>query len=320
MTHLPQTASDSVAQPPASWAIALAFALVYISWGTTYLATQKGVRDEQLPPALFGGTRVCLAGIVLLVFLAVRREPWRLPVADIRGIGLSALFLFVGGNGLINFAERTVNSGLAAVIAATTPLWVGVIEMISSDGERLNGRGWLGLIVGFGGVALLLGHKIQQTSLLEQDVGLLLTLGSALCWAAGSIVLRRQRLESSRLAGAAWQMVLGGGVLAFLGVLSGEVEHLPNQWTTTAVTAFLYLLIVGSLIGFVSFNWLLAHVPTSRVSTYAYVNPVIAVLVGWMAGEETTAFLGAGILIILTGVALVRSDKTAHRLQHDESA
>src|SRR5262245_7075873 len=113
---------DTPAPPPASWAIGLAFALLYVSWGTTYLATQKGVRDEELPPALFGGTRVCLAGIVLLAFLAVRREPWRLRAGDIRGISLSALFLFVGGNGLINFAERTVNSGLAAVIAATTPL------------------------------------------------------------------------------------------------------------------------------------------------------------------------------------------------------
>lgn len=311
---------DTSMQPPASWAIALAFALVYISWGTTYLAIQLGVRDEQLPPALFGGSRVCLAGLVLLAFLAVCRSPWRLPAADVRGIGLSGFFLFVGGNGLINFAERTVNSGLAAVIAATTPLWVGVMEMMSSDGERLNGRGWLGLIIGLGGVILLLGHKIQETSLAEQDVGLLLVLGSAWCWAAGSIVLRRQRLAGSRLAGAAWQMVIGGGILAVLGVLTGEVERLPQQWTTTAVSAFLYLLIVGSLIGFVSFNWLLAHVPTSRVSTYAYVNPVIAVLVGWLAGEETSAFLGAGILIILTGVALVRTDGSSRRWQHDETA
>ncbi|MBM4068665.1 MAG: hypothetical protein FJ271_06935 [Planctomycetes bacterium] len=315
-----QADPDSSAKPPAAWAIGLAFALVYISWGTTYLATQKGVRDEQLPPALFGGTRVCLAGALLLVFLALRREAWRLPASDVRGIALSALFLFVGGNGLINFAERTVNSGLAAVIAATTPLWVGVMEMISADGEKLNGRGWLGLIVGLGGVVLLLGHKLQQTSIFGQDVNLLLVLGSAWCWAAGSIVLRRQRLASTRLAGAAWQMVLGGGVLAFLGVLTGEVERLPEQWTATAVSAFLYLLIVGSLIGFVSFNWLLAHVSTSRVSTYAYVNPVIAVLVGWLAGEETNAYLGAGILIILTGVALVRSGGSSFKARHEESA
>ena len=311
---------DPSAKPPASWAIVLAFALVYVSWGTTYLAIQKGVRDEHLPPALFGGSRVCLAGLLLLGFLAFRRQPWRLAPGDLRGVTLSAFFLFVGGNGLINFAERTVNSGMAAVIAASTPLWVGVIEMISSDGEKLNGRGWLGLIAGLGGVVLLLAHKIQQTSLLEQDVGLLLVLGSAWCWATGSIVLRRQRLESSRLASAAWQMVIGGGILTVLGVITGEVAQLPAQWTAGAAAAFFYLLIVGSLIGFVSFNWLLAHVPTSRVSTYAYVNPVIAVLVGWLAGEETNAYLGAGILIILTGVALIRSGASSRRVEHGDKA
>jgi drug/metabolite transporter (DMT)-like permease len=291
---------------PATWALVLAFALIYLSWGTTYLAIKKGVKDEQLPPALFGGVRVCLAGLLLLGYLAMRGQSVRLPLRD---LGITAAFgciLFVGGNGLITLAEKTVPSGAAAVLAATTPLWIGLFVMLCPGGERLSRRGWLGLAVGLAGVVLLLSPRLRDPADFVRDLGPLLVLGSAFCWSFGSVLMRWRRPSGSHLAGAAYQMVLGGGCLALLGLAAGETQQLPTRITPGAVGAFCYLLVVGSLVGFVAYNWLLGHVSAAHVSTYAYVNPAVAVLVAWADGEEVTPWLLGGIAVILAGVALVR--------------
>jgi drug/metabolite transporter (DMT)-like permease len=289
------------------WSLILAFALVYLSWGTTYLAIQTGVRDEQLPPALFGGVRVCLAGIVLLAYLAVRGQPLAMSSKDWARVIIAGVMLFVAGNGLVNFAERTVHSGAAAVLAATTPLWIGFFEMFWPRGERLTGRGWLGLILGLGGVLLVLADKLSGGGAFFQDAGPFLVLGSACSWSVGSLVLRHHRLTCSHLAAASYQMIIGGGGLALIGCAIGEIGQLPGHMTFEAASAFFYLLIVGSLVGFVSFNWLLGHVPAAKVGTYAYVNPMVAVLAGWwLADEPITLWFVAGFIVILTGVALVR--------------
>jgi drug/metabolite transporter (DMT)-like permease len=292
---------------PSTWALVLAFTLVYVSWGTTYLAIKKGVKDEQLPPALFGGVRVCLAGLFLLGYLAVRGQSVRLPRRDLGLIIACGCLLFVGGNGLITLAEKTVPSGEAAILAATVPLWIGLFGMLWPGGERLTGRGWLGLAVGLGGVLVLLSPQLGDPAEFVRDHGPLLVLASACCWSFASVLMRHRRLSGSHLAGAAYQMAIGGGCLAVLGLLGGEVKELPAEITPGAVGAFFYLLVVGSLVGFVAYNWLLGHVSAAQVGTYAYVNPAIAVLVAWAAGEDMTPWLLAGILIILTGVALVRA-------------
>jgi drug/metabolite transporter (DMT)-like permease len=292
---------------PATWAIVLAFALVYVCWGTTYLAIKRGVKDEHLPPALFGGVRVGLAGLLLLGYLAARGQSLRLTRRDLAVVSVTGCILFVGGNGLITLAEKTVPSGVAAVLAATTPLWIGLLAMCWPGGERLSGRGWVGLLVGLGGVLLLLGPKLGDPADFVRDFGPLLVLGSAVSWGLGSLVMRHHRLEGSHLVGAAYQMALGGGCLALIGLAVGEASHLPAQLTPGALGAFLYLLVFGSLVGFVAYNWLLGHVSATQVSTYAYVNPAVAVLVGWADGEEMTVWLAGGIAVILVGVALVRA-------------
>ncbi len=292
---------------PATWALVLAFTLVYLSWGTTYLAIKKGVKDEELPPALFGGVRVGLAGLLLLGYLAARGQSVRLSRRDLGVVSAGGCILFVGGNGLITLAERTVPSGAAAVLAATTPLWIGVFGMLWPGGERLHARGWLGLAVGLGGVVLLLSPQLRDPAEFVRDYGPLLVLGSACFWAFGSVLMRHRRLSGSHLTAAAYQMAIGGGCLALLGVVSGEVERLPAQVTPGAVGAFCYLLVVGSLVGFVAYNWLLGHVSAAQVGTYAYVNPAVAILVAWAAGEEMTPWLLGGIAVILAGVALVRA-------------
>lgn len=306
-------ASRQPASRPASWAIILAFTAIYLSWGTTYFAIREGVKT--LPPALFGGVRIGLAGVLVLAYLALRGESIRVGVRDVFRISVGGMLLFVGGNGLITVAEKTVPSGVASVLVATTPLWIGLIEMLWPHGERLSPRGWLGLFTGLGGVLLLLAPKLQHPSAFLQDLGPMLVLGSALAWSFGSVWLRYRRPRGSHLMSAAYQMVLGGGCLIVLGLILGESHELtPEHLTSHAIFAFFYLLVVGSLTGFIAYNWLLGHVPAALVGTYAYVNPFVAILVGWLlGGEELTGWIIGGMLVILAGVALIRSGGLHHR-------
>lgn len=290
---------------PPPWAVPLAFMLVYLAWGTTYLAIKMGVKD--LPPGLFGGTRVGLAGFVLLAYLACRGETIRLPIRELVWAAIIGNVLFAGGNLLITMAEKHVASSVAAVLVATTPLWMALLETIWPWGERLAGRGWLGVLTGLGGVLLLFAPK--EPGLLVEEVGPLLVLASALCWAVGSFLLRRQRGRSSHLVAAAYQMILGGAGQLLIGLLTGEPSQLTSDsFTAGAIYAFFHLLIFGSLIGFVAYTWLLGHVSVTQAGTYAYVNPVIAILVGWLlGGEEISGWIVAGMGLILGGVALVRT-------------
>jgi len=290
-----------------------------LSWGTTYFAIRAGVHTEKLPPALFGGARVALAGWILLAFLAWRGIRLGMPSSEFFWVMVSGLLLFVGGNGLITFALDNVPSGVTAVLVAATPLWVALMEWAWPGGDRLSGRGWLGLLIGLGGVSILLGPKLLADfrSLGNfgsfagpfQQAGPLWVVGSSLFWALGSLLLRYRHRTGSRLASAAYQMIVGGMATTILGFAIGEGSQLtPALFTWGAAFSFFYLLIVGSLMGFVAFNWLLGQVPATIVGTYAYVNPLLAILVGWLlGGEEMTVSIIAGLVVILSGVALVRA-------------
>jgi drug/metabolite transporter (DMT)-like permease len=212
----------------------------------------------------------------------------------------------------MNTAGRTIDSSVSAVLAATTPLWLGLFAMCWPGSERLSARGWVGLFLGLAGVLVLLAPSWSANLLL--DLGPLCALGSAASWALGSLVLRHFHLHTPHLTAAAYQMILGGASLTLLGIAIGEPERLPERITPGALTVFLYLLIVGSLVGFVSFNWLLKHVSAAKVGTYAYVNPMVAVLVGWAAGEHITGWLAGGITVILLGVFLVRGGEHSPQL------
>jgi drug/metabolite transporter (DMT)-like permease len=291
---------------PSSWALVVGFAALYISWGTTYLPTRIAVHDENMPPLLFGGIRVLCGGILLLCYQLGRGVRVRLASGDfLKILGISGL-LFVTGAGFLNMASQTVASGVCAVLAATTPLWLGLFAMLWRNGDRLTRRGWMGLAVGLVGVVILLAPTLSGYQGLLENVGVFLVLGSAISWALGSLVLRHTRLSVSHLTTAAYQMICGGAGLALAGIFFGELERWPDHVTPRAVQAFIYLLLFGSLVGFVAFNWLISHVAAAKVGTYAYVNPMIAVVVGWSAGEEFTGWLAAGICVILFGVFLIR--------------
>lgn len=293
---------------PPRWQLAAAFAILYIVWGTTYLAIRIGVLDEHLPPFLFGGARIGAAGAVLLLVQALRGQSLRFSRHDAVGIACGAGFLFVGGNGLITLALQTVPSGESAILAATASLWIALVSMAFPGGDRLRVLGWMGLMLGLVGVVILQSPKLQAETLAATGVvGPLFGLASAACWGVGTVLLRQTPVRIPRLNSAGWQMTLGGLGMMLVGVCLGESP--PAQVTGKTIATFFYLLVMGSLIAFVAFHWLLEHVPAPSVGTYAYVNPLVAVLLGlWWHHEPITTPVVAGMLLILTGVFLVRGD------------
>jgi drug/metabolite transporter (DMT)-like permease len=299
--------NPAAARRPGSWAVVLALASLYLSWGTTNLAIKVGV--QTLPTCLFGGVRVFSAGLILFAYLALRGERLRLDSRDLLRLGLGGLCLFVMGNGLLTEGARTIPSGLASVLGATAPLWLALLEALWPWGERLTGRGWLGLFTGLAGLLVILAPSLQRFEGFWNDRGTGLVLISSFMWGLGSFLLRRRSSSGSPSTAAAYQMLIGGGALTLIGLSLGEARQITAEsLTPQAIVAFFYLLVVGSLIGFIAFTWLMSRVPTPLASTYAYVNPLVAILVGWQLGnEELSAWLVAGMVIILVGVGLVRT-------------
>ena len=295
----------SASSPPApSRALVIAaFATIYLVWGSTYLAIAIAI--ETLPPLLMAGIRFLIAGVVLYSAArltgAARPEPrmWR------SALLLGALFLLMGNGGVV-WAEQRVASGLAAVLVATMPLWTVVIE-------RMRGAPTpppatiAGLLAGLAGVALLLAPGGGRVELLGAAV---LTLAS-ISWAYASIISKGQPLPKSGALSSGMQMLAGGSCLTLAGFLSGEASQLASAVPSTrSLLALLYLIVFGSLLGFTAFTWLLQVSIPGRVATYAYVNPVVAVTLGWaVAGEPFGLRHLAASAVIIGGVALITATR-----------
>lgn len=292
--------------PPSALQIGVAFGILYIVWGTTYLAIQIGVLNEGLPPLLFAGSRIGSAGIILLLFQRIRGQTLQLRASDLPGIAIGAGLLFVIGNGLISLALKTVASGESAVLAATTTLWVAVVSTILPGGDRLRPAGWLGLALGFLGVVVIKSPALREQGFsFASNIGPWMVLASAAAWGVGTVLMRKTTIHLPRLSSVGWQMALGGAVMTLLGLSLGERP--PGSVSLASIGAFLYLLIFGSLTAFVAFTWLLEHVSAPKVTTYAYVNPLVAVLLGsWLHDEEMPVSLILGMLLIFAALFLVR--------------
>ena len=285
--------------------VGLNFAAVYTLWGSTYLAIRFGVRD--LPPALLAGSRFLVAGALLLAWLLWRRVPLP-PRSLLPPIAVTGILLLFCGNWFVTWAELTVPSGMAAVIVANLPFFVAAIEACRSDGERLSGAGVLGLAIGFAGMLVLMWPKLVSSghSGLGDFRGEILLLAANLCWAYGSSYARRRVRGVAPLMGVALEMLIAGAALTSVGLLLGEAPR--YHLTSRAALALGWLIVAGSLCGYSSYIWLLHHVPAAKVSTYAYVNPIIAVFLGWLILDEpldSRMALGTGI--ILGGVAVVNT-------------
>ncbi|MBY0526580.1 MAG: EamA family transporter [Gemmataceae bacterium] len=301
---------------PSTALILLAFGAVYLAYGFNYFAVREGVKT--LPPLLFAGAHITLAGLVLFGYLIVSRQSFRMNRATLLWAAIGGCVIFVGGTGMLALAERPgpegVDSGVAAVLRATTPLWVIVLEWLRPRGERFGMRTYLGLAIAVGGVVLLLSHRLTPENFLK-DTGVLLVFLSALAWALGTLIIRYHRHGGPSIVATAHQMLLGGFAMLVTGVLLGEVEQFNKQeLTSQALLAFVYLLIFHSLVAFVAINWLLGHVSAALVTTYDYVTPIMAVLAGWFFLDEPLGFNSiAGMALILAGVALALSTSGQHR-------
>jgi drug/metabolite transporter (DMT)-like permease len=291
---------------PPIWAFILAFTTVYLAYGLNYLAIDEGVKT--LPPFLFAGTHVTLAGLLIFVWLILSREPLGLPGPGLLWAAVGGIIVFIGGTGLVTMGEATgeIDTGSAAVLRATTPVWVALLEWLRPKGERIGGWAWLGLLLAISGVLVLVLPRLETARSLSEDLGPLLVLGSALSWAVGAIVLRHHRPCSSTLLATAYQMTIGGVCMVALGLVLGEGQEFhPAELTRDALIGFLFLLFVHSLLGYSALNWLLQHVSATLATTKFCVSPAVALLAGCLVlNEPLTLPLLAGTMLILSGIAL----------------
>lgn len=292
--------------------IVLAFASVYFFWGSTYTAIRIGAQD--MPALLLSGTRFFIAGLILLGWCRWRGLKLIWPPKTLLMLGLIGLLLLGGGNVGLVFAEKTIPSGLASLALAVMPIDIALIEMILPGGEPLPGRGWLGLLLGFLGLAALLWPSLHTGISGDSTLlwALAALLGGALCWAIGSIFSRRARLPVNSFVAAAWQMVIAGACCLALGSAVGQWPQF--HLTARAAGSLAWLISGGSLLGYTGFVFLIEHVPVAKVSSYSYVNPVVAVLLGVvLLGERLEAAEFAGMAGILVAVFLLTTAQVKAR-------
>lgn len=288
--------------------VALAFATVYLVWGSTYLAIRIGV--HHLPPALFAGARFLGAGLLLALYARFTGQAWPRGAREWQTIAVAAVLLLVGANGLVVWGEQWVPSNQAALLAASVALWLAALGTLGAQGEALAARRLIGLVLGFAGVATLL---LPGNGFVFEHLGAQLAiLLAGLSWAAGSIYMKRRRPSTPPLMAAAAQSLVAGALLALIGVADGETARWT--WNREALAALAYLIVFGSCLAYAAYVWLLHEVSPALLGTYAYVNPLVAVVLGaWLLDETLAPLQFAGMLVILAGVVLVSLPARAGR-------
>jgi drug/metabolite transporter (DMT)-like permease len=280
----------------------LAWGAVCILWGTTYLAIRIAI--ETVPPFLMTSTRWILAGVILIAALKASgtalppRRVW--PALTLLGV------LFMGiGNGLVVWSEQSVQSGLAAVLVAAIPFYMVAVEKLMGASERLTARRVIGLVIGFAGIVMLVWPELALGAGRQFLYGVIATQLACLGWAVGSSYSRRRHADENVLAAASLQMVLGGIVILAVAIAHGEWHEV--HVSTRSALAVAYLIVFGSIVGFSAYVYALKHLPVSTVSLYAYINPVIAVILGTVVlGEPFSARIALAGGVVLAGTAMVR--------------
>lgn len=299
------------------WMVILAFGLVYVFWGSTYLGIAIAV--EHIPPALMCATRFLVAGTLMLVYCALRRRRIFYGPRQLGRMAVVGILLLMGGNLTLSYAEQVVPSGLSALLIAVTPLWFLVLDTWLLGDHHISRRGSLGLGLGIVGMIVLLWPKLIATgSIGHRELWYSLSLlGGSFSWALGSVLSKVWHSGEDPLGSTAWQVIFAG--IANLLFALGNRDLSRVVWTARGVGAVLYLVVGGSWIGYTSYIWLLRHAPSSKVSTYAYVNPVVAVFLGWLVlHEPVDRYILMGSAVIVASVILVTSAKITTKTVAEE--
>jgi drug/metabolite transporter (DMT)-like permease len=293
------------AAPPPGWLVWLALGSIYVIWGSTYLAIR--VMVETVPPLLGAGFRFLIAGAIFYIFLALRRgaAALRFTLPELAAATVAGTLLCFGGNGLVTVAEQHVPSGIAATLIASVPLWIILFRRFSR--ERINRVALVGVLIGFCGVAVLM-LPGERPAGLSMGPMLVVVLAAA-CWATGSYYGRRWPLPRDIFLSTSLQMVTSGAIMVAVGAVAGEFGKVdPSGFSTKSIAGFIWLVTAGSLVAYTAYVWLLKNAPISKVATYAYVNPVVAIFLGWLLLNETiTGTIIVGASLIVASVALVVS-------------
>jgi drug/metabolite transporter (DMT)-like permease len=296
---------ESKTQRPA-WKTLLAFAIIYFVWGSTFLAIRVGVRE--VPPLLFAAMRFLVAGLVLYGWMIAKgeRSPTR---RQWMSVVLLAFLIFVVDYGLLFWAEQRVPSGIAAVMMATIPVFIALSEILFLRTQRLTVRLAFALLIGIGGVAVLMSHALNLGDAPLDRTGALALIIGSLSWSIASVLTRKLSLPSSKVMSSGAQMLAGGIMLTLAAAAFGEFHNFhPSSVSSGAWLSLIYLIIAGSIIGFTAYVWLIHHESPTKVGTYAYVNPVVAVVLGYFFGGEPlglrtilgTLFVLISVLVITT--------------------
>ena len=291
-------------ESPSRFTLGLNFLLVYVFWGSTYLGIDIAI--QHIPPALMCATRFTIAGLIMLGYCVLSGKSIRASTSELVHSAIVGNLLLMGGNLTLSYAELYIPTGLAALLIAVIPLWFLVLDSLLLGHHRVSARGLYGLGLGFCGTLILLWPKLNSTGEMgrKELFYSLALIGASLSWALGSVLSKRWQTGPPTFSTTGWQVFFAGlGNLAF-GLFNHDLARV--NWTTRGIGAIAYLVIGGSLIGYSAYIYILSHAPTAKVSTYAYVNPVVAVFLGWLVlGERVDAYILAGSIIVIASVILV---------------
>jgi drug/metabolite transporter (DMT)-like permease len=288
--------------------VVIAFGLVYLLWGSTYLAIRISV--DHLTPLLMGALRFTAAGLLMLGFRALGGHRIAVPRRDLLRLAVIGILLLITANVVLGWAETYIPTGLAALFISVTPLWFLILERITHSTDRLSRRGIAGIALGVAGVAILLWPDISGHANFgaRQLFGSILVLVSSVSWATASILAKRWHMPIDPFTASGWQMLFAGVISGLLALLFGDLHR--ATWAADSLWAIVYLIFAGSLVGFTAYVWLLKNVPIAKVATYAYVNPIIALILGCLLhGEKMDGYMFAGSAVVIFSVILVTGAK-----------
>lgn len=291
--------------------IIVAFLCVYVFWGSTFVGLRYAV--AYITPAFASGLRYLLAGVLIMSFRAIRGKALRISRRELLRLSILGLLLLTGNNVLLAWGEQYVSAGVASLIAASIPIMIALIETGIPGGEPLSGVGWVGTALGFFGLGILLWPSLQGIQSLQTRsiaIACVVLLVACLNWAIGAVIGRRWRSTADPMLASGWQMLIGGAVNTGIGTAVGGWH--TAHWTPGVFIALLWLAIFGSVVGYSAFTYLIHHVPVAKVATYAYVNPIVAVLLGAaILHEHLRPMEFAAMAVILVAVAIVTASKPA---------